>query len=64
MKQVWPLPPKAQEELRQAASVSIDKDPDARVKAIDRTTDKLRVLFPEHFRDEEDTNGNPPGSSE
>lgn len=53
MRQVWPLPTKAQDDLKQAALVQpTDKDPDARVKAIDRTTDRLRLLYPTHFQEE------------
>lgn len=55
MRQVWPLPPKAQEELKKAALVEpTPKDPNARIKAIDRATDRLRLLYPTHFREEDD----------
>jgi hypothetical protein len=47
------LPSWATEMLKQAASVpNSEKDPNARVKAVDRVTQHLRALIPEHFQED------------
>lgn len=46
------LPQWAREELKKAASLPVDRDPNARVKAIDRLVDHLRTLYPELFHPE------------
>jgi hypothetical protein len=39
--------------LRKAASTpNTDKDPNARVKAVDRVTQHLRALIPENFQED------------
>jgi hypothetical protein len=48
------LPEKAQDELRRASRVPVDKDPNARAKAIDRVLERLRLLYPDHFKDDPD----------
>lgn len=48
------LPESAREELRQAANTPTDKDPNARAKAIDRVLERLRLLHPEYFKEEDD----------
>jgi hypothetical protein len=40
--------------LMQAAMTPTDKDPNARVKAVDRVTQHLRTIIPEHFQEEND----------
>jgi hypothetical protein len=38
--------------LKQAASVpNTEKDPNARVKAVDRVSQHLRTMIPEHFQE-------------
>jgi hypothetical protein len=47
------LPPWAIEMLKKAsATPNTDKDPNARVKAVDRVTQHLRALIPENFQEE------------
>jgi len=46
------LPRQAREMLIQAAKTPTDKDPNARVKAVDRVTQHLRTIIPEHFQEE------------
>ena len=47
------LPPWAAEMLKKAASTpNTDKDPNARVKAVDRVTQHLRALIPENFQED------------
>jgi hypothetical protein len=48
------LPESAQEELRKAAQTQTDKDPAAREKAIDMAIDRLRLVYPHHFKGESD----------
>lgn len=39
--------------LKRAAAVpNTEKDPNARVKAVDRVTQSLRDLIPEHFQED------------
>jgi hypothetical protein len=47
------LPPQAKEELKRAATVPVDADPNARAKAIDRTIERLRLMYPTHFKEED-----------
>lgn len=46
------LPPDAVKALQHAASVPVDKDPNARAKAIDATIDELRRIYPDRFHPE------------
>jgi hypothetical protein len=47
------LPSWATEMLKQAASVqNTEKDPNARVKSVDRVTQHLRAVIPEHFQED------------
>ena len=47
------LPPWAAEILKQASEVpNTEKDPNARVKAVDRATQHLRAVIPEHFQED------------
>lgn len=47
------LPAWATEMLKRAAAVpNTEKDPNARVKAVDRVTQSLRDLIPEHFQED------------
>lgn len=48
------LPQEAKEELKRAASVPVDRDPNARTKAIDRAIERLRLLYPTHFKEDQD----------
>jgi hypothetical protein len=50
------LPKEAAEELKKAATVPTDKDPNARAKAIDRTIERLRLMYPTHFQEDRDEN--------
>lgn len=46
------LPPMARGMLMTAAQTSVDRDPLARLKAIDKATEKIRAIWPELFRPE------------
>jgi hypothetical protein len=47
------LPPWATELLKKAATVeNTDRDPNARAKAVDRATQYLRTVIPEHFQED------------
>lgn len=48
------LPEHAREELRKAAQTPADKGPEAREIAIDEAIDRLRKLYPTHFKPEDD----------
>jgi len=50
------LPDSAKEALRKAASTPTDKDPHARAKAIDETIDRLRLVYPDYFKDDHGEN--------
>ena len=52
------LPQWAREELKKAASPPVDRDPNARVKAIDRLVDHLRTLYPHLFIPDEHDHDN------
>ena len=45
------LPEHAREELRKAAQTPTDKDAAAREKAIDMTIDRLRLIYPQCFKE-------------
>lgn len=47
------LPESAREELRKAAQTPTDKGPQAREIAIDQAIDRLRKLYPSHFKSED-----------
>lgn len=47
------LPEKYRSELIRAAQTPTDKDPNARAKAIDRVLERVRLMHPELFKDEE-----------
>lgn len=49
------LPAWAAEMLKKAAATpNTEKDPNARVKAVDRVHQHLRALIPEHFQEDPD----------
>lgn len=48
------IPESAREELRKAAQTPADKGPQAREIAIDQAIDRLRKLYPTHFKPEDD----------
>lgn len=48
------LPESAREELKRASETPTNRDPAARKKAIDQTIDRLRLLYPSHFKEDDD----------
>lgn len=53
------LPESAREELRRASRVPTDGDPLARNKAIAKVIDRLRIRYPQHFKEEADEPSDP-----